>query len=689
MTTKKLAVVLVCAGALTWGPAWAEEKSTLEGYESYSLGEVYIKGDKPPVVKQATVTNEISAEDIKATDSRTVAEALSYTPGIRVSTGRKNEPNIQIRGLDQSRVLIMIDGVPYYAANSGKLDLNQIPVDNIAKIEVTKGAASVLYGANALGGVVNIITKKASGKPAFEILGEVGDGGYVRTSASHGMKAGKVNYWLNYSHSQADGWNLSNDFSPAIVSVKGKPTIYEDGGKRNNSYFSTDSIWAKVGIEPSADSDYSLNFYYISREKGVSPNTLSNSLPAYSPTSTTAYFSQIAKIPKYDDWGIDLSGQQKIIDMVTLKSKFFYHNHSDLYDSYDKLDYSTKRSSSSYDDYTIGGSIITEIKPVTWNATRLSFNYRADSHKEKSDITFPEGDFFSYTGSVGLEDEITVNDHLSVVIGGSYDWFNVTDAYGPASGVQNAPVVAKTKPDSKDSFNGMIGTTYTFTDTTKLFASVAHKTRFATLDQLFSSSRGNPLLKPEKAINSTIGVSRSMSTYAWGELALFYNEISDFISTDLVPFRRKNENLEKIQLYGMEVNSEFYPVKDLTLKLGYTYNHASDKSDNRVTSRVRNIPEHKLDLGASYTVPVTRTVINLNGIISSDVYSQLPTPSSPTQATQKVGGYFILNAKVSQKFLTNFEAYLAVNNISDRNYESEYGFPAQGRSFMGGINAKF
>jgi len=677
MSTKYVAAALVCAGALAAGQAWSEETAPQEGYENFSLGEVYIKSEKPSVVKQTTVTNEITAEDIKATNSHTVAEALAYTPGIRVSTGRKSEPNIQIRGLDQSRVLIMIDGVPYYAANSGKLDLNQIPVDNIAKIEVTKGAASVLYGANALGGVVNIITKKAAGKPTFDLLGEVGENDYFRTSASHGLNTGKVNYWLNYSHAQSHGWNLSDNFTP---------TQFEDGGKRTNSDFATDSVWAKFGVEPTAHSDYSLNFYYISREKGAVPSTINNNVT--SANASRAFFSQFGRIPRYEDWGLDLSGQQQLIDIITIKAKAFYHNHADTYDSFTTKDYTVKGSTSSYHDYTVGGSLITEIKPVKWNATRISFNYRGDSHKQQDDVGLPEGHFFSYTGSVGLENEITFNDHFSVVVGGSYDWFKIDEAFGTSS--SNKTILeAKTKPDTRDSLNGMIGATYSFADSTKLFASIARKTRFPTLDDLYSSSRGNAYLKPEKAMNSTVGVSRSFSPYFWGELAFFYNEISNFISRDIVPNRNQNQNLGRIELYGIEVNTQVYPAKDLTLKLGYTFNNASDQSDNRVTDRVVNIPEHKLDLGVSYTVPVTRTVLDLNGILMSEVFSQLPTPRTPTQETQRVGGYFTFNAKVSQKFLKNYEAYFAVNNIADRNYQSEYGFPAQGRSFMGGVSAKF
>ena len=153
------------------GSAWAQETTVSkgsEGYEVFDLGEIYVTAEKMPASKEVTVTTEITAEEIKATNSRTVAEALRYVPGVIVSTGRKNEPGIQIRGLNQSRALILIDGVPYYETNYGKLDLNQIPVDNVAKIEITKGASSVLYGPNALAGVVNIITKKPTDKPTAE-----------------------------------------------------------------------------------------------------------------------------------------------------------------------------------------------------------------------------------------------------------------------------------------------------------------------------------------------------------------------------------------------------------------------------------------------------------------------------------------------------------------------------------------
>lgn len=691
MKMTRAGLLALYAGLLISSPGFAEEAAPNEGYESYSLGEVYIKGEKPPVVKDTTVTTVITAEDIKATNSNTVSEALSHATGVRVSTGPKNVPNVSIRGFfDQNRILVLIDGVPYYETKYGGLDLNQLTTDNVAKIEITKGAASILYGANAEGGVINIITKQASGKPTFSVNVEGGNVDYYKANVSHGMKMGIFNYWLNYTHQQAHGWRMSDDFVPRTGSVitSGKVVrtgVFEDGGTRNQSDYSTDSIWAKFGITPSEGSEYSINFNYITRDHGNPPGLDSVRLFPNRPA-----FSNFFRFNQYDDWNIDLIGQQKLGDQVTLKGKLFYHNHVDGLDSYSNENYTNIIARSNYYDYMIGGSLITEWKPVTWNTVRFAFNYRGDSHKQRDDNYLPFENYFGFTGSTGVEDEITFTKDFSVVVGGSYDWFKVTDANRNTTDKKTGDFIKqvplKTGKAATD-FNPMIGATYLFPDKTKLFASVARKSRFPTLDQLYSTNSGNVNLKAESAINSTIGVSRAFSTYMWGELAFYYSAISDFI---MRPNKDSaSENMGKVELYGIELSTEFYPVQDLTLKLGYNFNQASDQSDNRITDHILYVPTHKLDLGVQYTVPYTKTRLNLNGILMAHLYSQLPTPSSPTTAVIENPGFFVMDMRLSQPFLNIFEAYIALNNIFDRYYEPERGYPAQGRNIFGGITAKF
>jgi outer membrane receptor protein involved in Fe transport len=686
--------LLVSCLFLIVSPALAEEKVQTEGYESYSLGEVYIKGEKPPIDKEVTITNEVTAEDIQATNSKTVAEALAYTPGMRVTSGTKNEPGISIHGIfDQSRVLVMIDGVPYYETKYGKLDLNQFSTSNIAKIEVIKGAASVLYGANAMGGAINIVTKKPVGKPTFDVNIEGGEVDYYKASVSHGMNTGRFYYWLNYEHNQAHGWRMSDDFTPRLTTVSPKggkayQTIDEDGGTRNQSDYRTDSIWAKFGFTPTKDSDYSINFHYINRDKGNPP-----SLDSVTVFTSKPAFSNFFRFPSYDDWGIDLSGEQRVNNWLTFKAKLFYHNHVDELQSYSDETFLDSIALSKYQDYIIGGSLVTELRPVNWNTVRIALNYKGDSHKQRDDSYLPFENFFSWTGSVGVEDEITYWKNFSIVAGGSFDWFKVTDANlneTDKSGNLVKQSSIETKPTT-NSFNPMIGAQYIFNDSTKLFASVARKTRFPTLSNLFASASkgGNPELKAETAINSTIGASRSFGDFAWTQLAFFYHDITDMIERSGPNKTDKYENIGNVEVYGIEFNTELYPANDLVVKLAYNYNHATNQSEVKVTDKVRNVPEHKLDMGVQYTVPIIKTRIDLNGILFSNVYSQVPTLSYPDDELEKSTGFFVMNARVSKKFLNNFEAYVAINNIFDRNYEPETGFPALGRNIYGGLTAKF
>jgi len=141
--------------------------------EAFDLGEVVVTAEKEAVAK-ATTVNEITAEDIKARGCKTVADALELIPGVDVEMGGKGEMHVYIRGFKQENVKVLIDGVPAYETYFRTLDLSQFPVESIAKIKVIKGASSVLYGANTMGGVINIITKKGSSRPtasAKDIMG--------------------------------------------------------------------------------------------------------------------------------------------------------------------------------------------------------------------------------------------------------------------------------------------------------------------------------------------------------------------------------------------------------------------------------------------------------------------------------------------------------------------------------------
>ena len=692
MNLVKLLLAVIVTLAMVC-PALAQEaktQTTGKDYQVYELGEIVVSGQNDAVNK-VTDTYTITAEDIADSHALTVPEALSYAPGITVTTGRKNEPEIRIRGFNQEEALILIDGVPYYETNYGKLNLNQLPTEMIARIDIVKGAASVLYGSNAMAGVINIITKKQGIKPSVSATAEVGEDGAYRLSASHGNSLGKFKYWFNVNRREADGWYMSDDYSPKVGSTVRKPggttkEVIQGEGERLNSGYAQTSVWFKAGVDVAKDSAYYLSAYLLDSEWGMPPSTISNNVFSSRPA-----FSQYGTMEKYQDWGLDLSGEQAITSSFKMRGKLFYHNHVDDYVSYSDKSYSEVISTSRYKDYLAGGSLFGDWEIVPEDTLRFSAHYRGDSHKERDDDYLPFAESFSYTGSLGVQNDWKPWDNFVIIAGVSYDWFDVTKAESvetDKSGNYDYTEDLDT-PSTTDSFNPMIGATYTFVDQTRLFGSVAHKTRFPTLQQLFSSKGGNIELDPQKSINYTLGVSRPFGKMFYGEFSVFYNDIEDRISRDGPYQDSMYRNYSKVKTYGFEVIGELTPLEGLLLRVGYTYMKAKDESDDRVTDDVIGAPENKVDIKVQYVVPKIRTKLDFIGMYLASQYDQLPTASSPDTEVLETSGYFLANFKVTQPLWDKFEAFGYVSNILDRDYESESGYPGQGRAFWIGVSAKF
>ncbi len=659
-------------------------------FTPYTLGEIVVSGQTQ--ANEVALYDEVSAEQIAATNSRTAAEALRYTTGVTVLQGYKNEPNVSIHGLAQQKVLVLIDGVPYYETNYGKLNLHQIPADIIAKIEVIKGAPSVMYGPNAEAGVVNIVTKQA-GK-SFSVSGkaEGGEKNYNRESLSLGGEADIFKYWISYTHSGADAWKLSDDFEPSEGAIVSKPggtrrAVIEDGGYRNNSSSRSDSLWGKLGVAADEDTECFLNAYWIQSRWDIPPSVTSVNI-----FTTRPCFSQFARFNQYDDWGVDLNAKHGITDDFRLRDTAFYHNHQDAYDSYSDERYTAKIARSEYRDYAAGNSLFAEYDVADWDVFRLALHYKIDSHRERDDTYLPFAESRSDTGSVAAEDELTPVKNLTLLVGTGWDWFDVIRAQKNLTNSSGDYVGEKDleKPGLKDLLTPMAGAEYKFEDSTRLFASVARKGRFPTLQQLYSSKGGNTDLEPETSVNTTVGASRSFfDDVFWLEAAYFNHYIDDWISRDGPSPLNQYQNYGKVVMNGLEVNAELKPLRELALSLGYTFNHARDQSPDHASDCVLDTPEHTLDLKARYTVPDLETRIDVAQQFTSKIYSQLPTAQNPTLETQEVDGYSLGNAKLTQPLTAFFDVYVSCDNIWDTDYETVYGFPQRGRTFIFGVDGKY
>ncbi len=692
MLGRYLLAGIFCLGIFA-GNLFAAE---MQPQDTFTLGEIVVTGEKADI-SDIGISDTITAEQIEATNSKTVADVLQFAPGITMTRGMKNEPEISVHGFSQEKSLFLIDGIPYYETYYGKLNLDQIPVGIISRIEITKNAPSVLYGANAQVAVINVITKQGTEKPSFSLKGEMGENNTYKAELSHGNQIGAVNYWLSYSHEESDGWRLSDDFEPETAyrlkrfmpDVDG---IHEDGGFRENSDFEKDRFWARAGIIPSPDSEYFVSFHIMDSEFGHPPAT--DVYKIFETSGDDAGFSTFSRFEEYTDWGVDLSGKQFVSDRLSFRGKLFYHNHEDEYVSYDGPDYETVISKSSYKDHFFGGSLFADFSLADSHKGAVSLHYRRDSHEDRSGEDLPYNEYISYTGSIGTEQKFFTDFGLTLYAGIAYDWFKVDDAEDYEFDDDDYLIgqVDGKIPGTMEEVNPMIGFTWDW-DQTAFYGSVARKTRFPALFELYSSSGGNIDLSAEKTINYTLGVTRMFGNRVTVDFSGFYHDIADWISRDYYEDDYTGiemyDNVEKVAMLGFETTMDIVFCRYFKMNLNYTYIDAEDKSDKKVTDDVVGVAENKFGVGFNALIPKILVMVDMQGIYADGVYDSLPTTGSPDDEAVETDDYFIVNTRISKTFKKMYSVYAEVNNLFDENYEEEIGFPSRGRNFRVGVSLDF
>ena len=206
---------------------------------------------------------------------------------------------------------------------------------------------------------------------------------------------------------------------------------------------------------------------------------------------------------------------------MTFKGKLFYHNHVDVGDFFYDPDLTQEIARSTYKDNMEGGSLLGEYNLLPIDTLRAAFNYRRDEHQEQAAIGVPYLESVSYTGSVSVENQFDPIKPLSIVAGVAYDWWNVASrgsnkvrARRPApTGLtlwSAPPIPCQTPPSSSLPGRG--------------------RSRFPTLNQLYSSKGGNPDLMPEHSDNYVLGASRGITQYAKAETSFFVHDVTDMIN---------------------------------------------------------------------------------------------------------------------------------------------------------------
>ncbi len=339
--------------------------------------------EKEPRDVTQTVT-VISADDIQKSGATTAAEVVERTTGIEVEDyGPQGALNsISIRGSSYQQVLVLLDGRRLNSASAGGFDMSDLPVplEDIERIEILRGPGSALYGADAVGGVVNIITKKPTAA-ATTITGAAGTHGYESLTLGNSNKLDKFYYSINAGKEKSDGF-------------------------RPNSDLDQTSAGGKVGYNLTQDSSLELSADYIEKEVGA-PGSLD-------------FPSLLAR-----QWDRNAG------ESLTYKTKFSKELdlRVNVYNNRDKIIYIDPNfPPNSIDTVTSTGSEIqTNWIANSWNLLTFGLEARED-HAEISDA----GDHTASLSAEYFQDEISVGEPLIIVVGGRNDRHSVYgDRFSP------------------------------------------------------------------------------------------------------------------------------------------------------------------------------------------------------------------------------------------------------------------
>ena len=170
---------------------------------------VSASGTGTPRGELAVAVEVIDEEDLVLGGARTVADALATHPGVDVQLGRFGA-EVRLRGMEADQTLVLVDGVRMVGQKDGVIDLSRLPIENIARIEVVKGPASALYGSDALGGVIHIITKTPDEPLSGVVRAQLGTRNSLDVTSSVSMRRETWGLTLSGGVHGSDGWDLDD-----------------------------------------------------------------------------------------------------------------------------------------------------------------------------------------------------------------------------------------------------------------------------------------------------------------------------------------------------------------------------------------------------------------------------------------------------------------------------------------------
>jgi outer membrane cobalamin receptor len=483
----------------------------------------------------------VTSKEIQSYQSTDIADPLDKLSSVDMSQygGPGANKTIRMRGSTAAQVLVMVDGIPINSPRDGEADIARIPMDNIERVEVMHGPASSLYGAGAMGGAVNIITKEPpKDKPKTELYSGFGTKHTYNERLTHGARIRDFSYLISGDYQSSNGFRPNSQFNAKDFNTKFEYQLNScNKVKLNTSFYK--SLFGSPGSTEFPDPD--------DKQRNVK-DLLSFSWEFKPDTDTAVSFS--------------------------------------AYNSYDRLEFMENDQVSSFFETPYQKDIhTTKVWGEDLQFTRrfgsiyqavAGFNYVRNANDSTASAKH------EYTVRAGyLENQFDFTQKLKVTLGARVDGYS-------NFGTQLDP-----------SFSVL----YRFNDKYNVHSTVSRSFRAPTFNDLYWPNTGwavgNPNLKPEKGATAEIGFDARPWSFISSSLTYYRSNYSDLINwmPDATGFVWSPQNIGSATIHGVEFSNTVYLPHNFEFDLGHTYLRAMD---NKTHTFLIYQPRYKADMGFKY-----------------------------------------------------------------------------------------
>lgn len=606
----KQLIILIALMPFAVQNVFSQTNDTLGSKDTSILDEVVVTGSKIQTQKKQVPfsVSQINRQQIENTGQMNILPALNnYVPGVfvternilgfGVATGGSGGINIRgIGSAPNTGVLVLIDGHPQYQGIFGHPLADAYVASDVQKVEVIRGPASMLYGSNAMGGVVNIITRQNETTGVNGSLGaSYGSYNTQKYYGTIGYKEKKFDAFASINHDRTDGIRENTDFKIT--------NGYTKLGYQINEKF---SVMADLML---AD--------FVANDNGPVSNPAAFNIDIFRGKTSAALVNKFSKSE----------------GALKLYHNFGKHKLSDGFRSTDRnsgiMLYQTLKLFAG-NALTIG----TDLKQYGGEANTGMAKDTLKTVNEIAGYIYTQqqlADIITLTGGIRLENNS---------VWGS-QWV-------PTAGIAISP-----------------------TSFTTFKASVAKGFRSPTIMELYLYAP-NAELKPEKMMNYELSWLQALLDHKMRfELTGYIAEGDNLIQVAGTPPNMKRENVGDFNNRGFEVSLNYMPISGLHLHSNYSYLY-----QEKITLAA---PRHQFNINANYSYKIWNFFTSLQQI------DRLHTRLNPESRQS----YTLLNARVASRPFKKVEFFAAANNLLNREYEINYGYPMPKTNFSAGANLRF